>query len=67
MAKPSKNLVGRRVRVVTTGDTDLKPGSIGTVDSVTPDGLLCVTWDDGTAVNLSWDMGDRWTVLPQGS
>lgn len=67
MAKVSKALVGRRVRLVRCNDTftKLPPGVEGTVTDVDDMGTLHVDWDDGSTLGLVWDDGDRWSVLPQ--
>lgn len=65
MAKPSKTLKGRRVRLVRCNDTGsrIAPGTLGTVDLVDDLGTLHVSWDDGHKLGLCWDAGDRWTVI----
>lgn len=66
MAKPSKNLEGRKVRVVRCNDnyTQLPPGTTGTVAMVDDMGTVHVDWDNGSKLGLCWDDGDRWTVIP---
>ncbi len=66
MAKPSKNLQGRRVQLVRCNDsfTQLPPGVKGTVELVDDVGTLHVKWDNGSFLGLCWDDGDRWAVLP---
>jgi uncharacterized protein DUF4314 len=65
MAKPSKALEGRRVRLIACNDrlNKLTPGMIGTVHMVDDAGILHVNWEDGNTLGLCWDDGDRWTVL----
>ena len=66
MAKASKSLVGRRVRLVRCNDqfTKVQVGTEGTVEVVDDVGTLHVIWDDGQHLGLVWDAGDRWSVLP---
>ena len=66
MAKPSRMLEGRRVKLLRCNNqcVDAALGSIGTVTSVNDDGTLHVCWDDGGVVGLVWDDGDRWEVIP---
>ena len=63
--KPSKNLVGRRVRLIRCNDsyTKLEPGTLGTVSLVDDAGTVHVNWDNGSVLGLCWDDGDRWNVL----
>jgi hypothetical protein len=65
MAKPSKNLIGRRVRCVQSNYPAWPPEMEGTVSEVSPSGRLIVEWEDGVTRDMCWDDGDRWTVLPQ--
>jgi hypothetical protein len=62
---PSKDLAGRRIRLVKCSDayTNLQPGDLGTVDKVDDAGTVHVTWDNGSSLGLIWDAGDRWTIL----
>jgi len=66
MAKPSKELAGRRVRLVRCNDqyTKIPAGTLGTVQLVDDVGTLHVKWDNGSFLGLVWDDGDRWQVLP---
>ncbi len=65
MAKPSKNIEGRRIRLVKCNDTfsKLAPGSLGTVTLVDDVGTVHVQWDNGSTLGLCWDDGDRWNIL----
>ena len=63
--KPSKSLVGRRVRLIRCNDiyTKLQPGTEGTVESVDDIGTVHIKWDSGVTLGLVWDDGDRWAVI----
>jgi hypothetical protein len=60
-----RTLEGRRVRLVHTDDpyTDLKPGSLGTIDFTDDADQLHIHWDDGSHLALIPGY-DRWEVLP---
>lgn len=66
MAKPSKVLEGRRVKLIRCNDayTKIPPGTLGTVEMVDDMGTLHVKWDNGASLGLCWEDGDRWSVLP---
>lgn len=64
--QPSKQLVGRRVKLVNCNDayTKIPAGTLGTVSLVDDMGTVHVNWDNGSTLGLCWDGGDRWQVLP---
>lgn len=64
MANPSKNLEGKRLRLVKCKDasSSAQPGSMGRVRLVEAD-LVHVDFEDGSTLGLSWDAGDRWSIL----
>jgi Domain of unknown function (DUF4314) len=55
MKKPSKDLAGRRIRLIACNDTHTKlpSGSEGTVDMVDDMGTLHVNWDDGDRLSIT--------------
>jgi hypothetical protein len=65
MSKPSKNLQGRRVRLIKCNDsfTKIPAGTTGVVSLVDDMGTLHVNWDNGSTLGLCWDDGDRWEVI----
>ena len=64
---PSKNLVGRRVKLLICKDshTKLEAGAMGTVALVDDVGTVHVDWDSGETLGLCWADGDRWMIIPQ--
>lgn len=65
MARPSKSLNGKRIKLITCNDpyTHVRSGTEGTVDFVDDIGTVHVKWDDGTYLGLCWDDGDRWAEV----
>ena len=63
--KPSKALIGRRVRLIRCNDTfsTIPVGTEGIVTLVDDAGTLHVDWDNDQRLGLCWDDGDRWVVL----
>ena len=58
-------LVGRRIRLVSTGDpwTRLRGGDEGVVVSVDSTGTVHVRWDSGSGLGLVREAGDRFVVV----
>lgn len=58
-------LAGKRVELVKCNDsfTSLKPGEQGTIMFVDDLDTVHIKWDNGNALGLCRDDGDRWIVL----
>lgn len=60
-----RELVGRRIRLVSTNDpwTKLRSGDEGTVTTVDCMGTVHVRWDSGGHLGLVEEAGDRFVVV----
>lgn len=60
-----KELIGKRVRLISTSDphTRLKYGDEGVVTYIDSMGTVFVKWDNGSSLGLVREAGDRFGVL----
>lgn len=60
-----RELVGRRIRLVSTNDpwTKLRSGDEGVVVYVDPTGTVGVRWDSGSGLGLVEEAGDRFVII----
>lgn len=62
--KPSKQLIGRCVKVMKCQANQGRASEEGVVTNVDDEGMITVVLGDNYELMLSWDKGDRWTVIP---